>query len=123
MLVSQYRGFLGAVRLKLALAHHVPPYPLSVFKTLFLRELVSRSLATEKEHPGSSKGKRNYNRSLHVPTTVASNSIRGRNFNREATLMWEKPRHVKLEAIEMEVKGWKDVKDEDELHRTHTSIG
>ena len=33
--------------------------------------------------------------------------------------MREKPRHVKLEAIEMEGKGWKDVKDEDELHRTY----
>ena len=30
MLVSQYRGFFGAIRLKLALAYHVPPYPLSV---------------------------------------------------------------------------------------------
>ena len=76
-----------------------------LFQTLFLREIGFKTLATGKGHPGSSKGKRNYNRSLRVPTTVAWNSNRWRNLNGEATLMREKPRRVKLEVIEMEGKG------------------
>ena len=60
MLASQYRGFFGAIRLRLALAHNVRPPPPSVSQTLFLREMASKFLATGKDHPGSSKGKRNY---------------------------------------------------------------
>ena len=105
MLASQYRGFFGAIRLKLALAHNVRPPPPSVFQTLVLREMASTFLATGTDHPGSSKGKRNYNRSLHVPTTVAWNSKRWRNFNAEPLQMREKPRRVDVEAMGMEGKG------------------
>ena len=105
MLASQYRGFFGAIRLKLALAHDVPPPPPSVFQTLFLREMASKFLATGKDHPGSSKGKRNYDCSLHVPTTVAWNSKLWRNLNAEPLLTREMLRRVKLEAMEMEGKG------------------
>ena len=104
MLASQYRGFFGAIRLKLALAHDVPPPPPSVFQTLFLREMASKFLATGKDHPGSSKGKRNYDCSLHVPITVAWNSKLWRNLNAEPLLTREMLRRVKLEAMEMEGK-------------------
>ena len=84
---SQYRGLFGAIRLKLALAHDIPSPPRSVFQTLFLREMASGPLNTRKSHPGSSKGKRNYNCSPHMPTIVACNSERWRHFNEEPLLM------------------------------------
>ncbi len=57
MLASQYRGFFGAIRLRLALAHNVRPPPPSVSQTLFLREMASKFLATGKDHPRIIQGK------------------------------------------------------------------
>ena len=46
MLASQYRGFVGAIRLKLPLAHDMPLPPPSVFETFFLSEMASGPLIT-----------------------------------------------------------------------------
>ena len=57
MLASQYRGFVGAIRLKLALAHDMPLSPRSVFETFFVREMASGPLTIEmviKDYPGES---------------------------------------------------------------------
>lgn len=65
--------------------------------------MVSKYLATGKDHPRESRIV--YDRSPHVPTPVAWNSKGWRKLNAEVPPMREKPRRVKVEAMEMEGKG------------------
>lgn len=110
MPASQYRGFFGAIRLKLALAHDMPSPPPSVFQSLFLREMALGPLNTGKGRPGSSKAKRNYNCGPHMPTIVVCSSERWRHFNAEPLLIQKKSPYVTLEMIAIRGKGgsrWK----------------
>ena len=104
MLASQYRGFIGAIRLKLALAHDMPFPPPSVFETLFLREMASGPLPTEtviQDHPRES----GITTVVRICQPQSHGKAKGGGTSMQSPLLTrEKPRHVALE--ETRNKGW-----------------